>query len=144
VKEISMQSRLRGKSTNVRFYLDRETMPAAIALVLWIGFAEFLGASGALAALGADVPWIAAFACAVAALAYAVDGELRHALSNARPAVLLAGAAAAIALTLSHAAGLVAFSPAAVLFGAALLLRPRARPVSSAAAASPGARRGAL
>lgn len=139
-----MSERTSGNSTNVRFSLRHAAAPALLALGLWAVFAGAMQVTGGIAALGDDIRLIAGFACVVAALAYAVDAELRGALAGARPVVLLGGAAGAIALTLAHPAGLLAFSPAAVLFGAALLVRPRVRAVSSAAAASPGARRGAL
>jgi hypothetical protein len=138
-----MSARAPSNSTNVRF-LHAKAAPALLALALWTAFVALLQVAGGLSTLGRDACWLAGFACGVAALAYAVDGELRSALCGARPATLLGGEAAAIALTLAHPAGLLAFSPAAVLFSAALLLRPRALAVSSTAAASPGAKPGAL
>jgi hypothetical protein len=137
-----MELRTRQNSTNVRFTLASEGAPALLALALWASFTGLMQWLGALAVLDVEVRWLTAYACAVAALAYAVDEELRRALARNRVFALVLGLAAAIA-SYWHPVAMLAFAPAAVTCGASLAL-PRARPVSSAPAASPGARPDAL
>ena len=129
------------KSTNVRVH-----WPGALGLLAfgaWVALAAAMQWSGALATLESDVAWIAAFAAAFSALACAVDEDLRQALENLRRAQTLTGLIASIAACAAHPAALLAFSPAAVFFAVALARRWRGS-VSSTAAASPAARRGAL
>lgn len=137
-----MPKRSPENSTNVRFGTNREIAPALVAFILWALFVGLMKKTGALATLADEVQWLTAFACAVAVLAYAVDEELRHALENRRGIAFVVGIAAAIGSALDPAA-MLAFSPAAVVCVAAVAAPGRAR-LSSAAAASPGARRGAL
>jgi len=137
-----MSERTPTNSTNVRFYLAKPAAPALLALGLWAAFVGLMQWTGALATLGSDVPWLTAFACGVAALAYAFDLELRRALHGSRGIALAVGTMAAIASCWSPAA-MLAFAPAVVACGASLA-SPCRRRVSSTAAASPDARRGAL
>jgi len=95
-------------------------MSGLLALVLWAGVVVSMQQAGALATLDGDVPWITAFACGVAALAYAIDAELRRALQDRRRVSVVVGAGAAIAGCWSPEA-MLAFAPAAVACGAALI-----------------------
>lgn len=137
-----MPDRSPENSTNVRFGPGREIAPALVAFVLWGLFVGLMKKTGALATLGDELPWLTAFACAVAALAYGVDAELRHALEDRRGIAMLVGIGAALASSLDPTA-MLAFAPAVAICVAALTAAAVAR-VSSAVAASPGARPDAL
>ena len=133
-----MQTLSRENSTNVRFDAGW------LALLLWALLVAALHAGGALERLGSDLAWLTAFACAVAALAYAVDAELRRAVEAMGVPSLSAAFVASTAAGVAHPAGMLAFAPAGLVLGTALVLRAFAPRVSSTAAASPGARPDAL
>ena len=128
-------------STNVRLLND--AAPAVIGLALWAALVATLQWSGALDRLHEELPVLTLFACAVAALAYGVDAELRaaaHGQSTARLAVRIVGVIAAASL---HTAAFVALAPAGVVLAAACVNRAFEARLRTAAAASPGARPGA-
>ena len=138
-----MPDRTPENSTNVRFATE-SSAPAWLGASVWWLLVTALAATGSIATLAADLPAIAAFMCAVAVLAYVVDGELRQALRRVRTGRLVALAAIAFASCGLGAAAWLAFSPVAAILAIALMDRARSAKLSSAAAASPGARRGAL
>ena len=129
--------------TNITNFRISDAVPALAAAGLWAAFAATLQAAGALERLGEDVPILAAFACAVAVLAYAVDAELRAVLDAQRGVFLAACSAGLIAGSQASAWMLLTLLPGGVVLAVALVPRAFARRLSSAAAASPGARPGA-
>jgi hypothetical protein len=130
-------------STNVRFAIEGAA-PAWLGASVWWLLVAALTATGSITTLASDLPAIAAFMCAVAVLAYVVDVELRQALGRLRTPRLVKLAAIALASCTLGPAAWLAFSPIAAVLAIALVDRARGAKLSSAAAASPGARRGAL
>jgi hypothetical protein len=138
--EFPMRKNSPVNSTNVRFRLRREGAGPLLAALLWIALGTALAASGALERLGSDTRVLLAVACAIAALAYGVDAELRATLERA------ATTGVALAFTLLACAGAwiaLATWPVAVVLLAALVRRAAGVRFSSRTAASPGARPGA-
>lgn len=128
-------------STNVR--LLSAAAPAMVGLALWAALVAILQWTGALDRLHDDLPMVTLFACAVAALAYGVDAELRAAVQSQSTPRLAVRIAAVIAAASIHAAALVALAPAGVVLAAAGVNRMFEARLRTAAAASPGARPGA-
>src|SRR5512141_2325868 len=81
---------VRVTSTNVRSILQSRPAAAVLAGAMWAGFVAALAASGALERLAGDVPALAAFVSSIAALAWAVDTELRRSVDAIAPAVMAA------------------------------------------------------
>jgi hypothetical protein len=138
-----MSDRTPQNSTNVRFLLDAPA-PALMAIAAWWLLVAALACSGSIRTLAADLPALAAFMCAVAVLAYAVDAELRQAIGRLGTPWLVAIAAIALMSCSVGREAWLALSPLAAIFTIASAARARSARISSAAATSPGARRGAL
>jgi len=136
-----MRERSAENSTNVRF--TQVGVGPILAVALWWGFVACLQETHALRTLAGDIPLLAAFACAIALLAYAVDAELRAVLARLPAWACATAGVAGIALCAVHAALLLAALPVAAVCLVALGLRPRASRIRPASAASPDARRAA-
>ena len=128
-------------STNVR--LQAAAAPAVIALALWGGLIAVMQWTGALDRFHGELPMLALFACAVAALAYGVDGELRGAVNGQSTPRLAVRIATLIAAASLHIAAFVALAPAGVILGAACVNRALEARLRTGAAASPRAKPGA-
>lgn len=127
-------------STNVRSANAGRT--PTLAVVAWAVFVVLLEMGGALDRLADDVPWIAAFASAVALLAYGVDAELRRFVEGRDARLLAAGLALVAAAPAIPTWAMLIALPVGLVLAAALLPRPRRARFSSTAAASPGGRPG--
>ena len=128
-------------STNVR--LQASAAPALIALALWSALVAAMQWTGALDRFHGELPIFALFACAVAALAYGVDGELRGAVNGQSTMRLVIRVAGLIAAASLHIAAFVALAPAGVILGAACVNRAFEARLRTGAAGSPRAKPGA-
>lgn len=136
-----MAASTRRNSTNVRF--ARDGAAGAIGLALWAVFVAVLHGTGGLDRLHDDLPMVVLFACAVAALAYGVDAELRGAVQRQSTARLVVRLLCVVAAMPLHVALSVALAPAAVVLAAASLARAFEARFRTTVVASPGAKPGA-